>query len=387
MKTMDRLAAFFIFCSGCDERILKQAPTEFNKYVGIGATVFFTGLFAMMASGYALFTVFGNYFSAFVFALLWGLLIFNLDRYIVSSMKKKGSFFADWTMAMPRIILAVIISVVISKPLELKIFETEIFSEIVSMQQERRKQHEDLLNARFAADLKRIDGDILRYKTDLEALKQIKDKRVGEALSEADGTGGSKIRNMGPIYKAKQQAATLAEGEYSAGLAKFSPLLAEKETEKKKLIAQRDDELAKMQKVALTGFASRMEALDRVAQKSHAVFIAGIFIMLLFIAIETAPMFVKVIAERSPYDYLLDKIEHEVSLDHKEITSLRSLEVNQKLTFEQQTRHHRNQELIKAENELFTHAINSEMEELKNSARSLKDYLGRGSILKDAKNV
>jgi Domain of unknown function (DUF4407) len=384
---MDRLAAFFIFCSGCDERILKQAPTEFNKYVGIGATVFFTGLFAMVASGYALYTVFGNWFSSLLFAVLWGLLIFNLDRYIVSSMKKKGSFFADWTMAMPRIVLAVIISMVISKPLELKIFETEIYSEIVSMQQERRKQHEDLLNARFAADLKRIDGDILRYKSDLESLKKIKDTRVGEALSEADGTGGSKIRNMGPIYKAKQQAASLAEEEYAAGLTKYSPLLMEKETEKKKLLAQRDTELANMQKVALTGFASRMEALDRVAQKSYAVFIAGIFIMLLFIAIETAPMFVKVISERSPYDYLLDKIEHEVALDHKEITSLRSLEVNQKLHFEHQTRSHRNQELIKAENELFTHAINSEMEELKNSARSLKDYLSRGSILKDAKNI
>ena len=384
---MDRLAAFFIFCSGCDERILKQAPTEFNKYVGIGATVFFTGLFAMMASGYALYTVFGNLFTSILFSLLWGLLIFNLDRYIVSSMKKKGSFFADWTMALPRIILAIIISLVISKPLELKIFETEIYSEIVSMQQERRKQHEDLLNARFAADLTRIDGDITRYKSELNGLKDIKDKRVGEALSEADGTGGSKIRNMGPIYKAKQQAATLAESDYNTGVQKITPMLAEKEAEKKKLLALRDTELANMQKVALTGFASRMEALDRVAQKSHAVFIAGIFIMLLFIAIETAPMFVKVIADRSPYDYLLDKIEHEVALDHREITTLRSLEVNQKLNFENQTRSHRNQELIKAENELFSHAINSEMEELKNSARSLKDYLSRGSILKDAGNI
>ncbi|MBK7008015.1 MAG: DUF4407 domain-containing protein [Saprospiraceae bacterium] len=236
---MDRLAAFFIFCSGCDERILKQAPTEFNKYVGIGATVFFTGLFAMMASGYALYTVFGNLFTALLFSLLWGLLIFNLDRYIVSSMKKKGSFFADWTMALPRIVLAIIISLVISKPLELKIFETEIYSEIVSMQQERRKQHEDLLNARFAADLTRIDGDINRYKSELNGLKQIKDKRVGEALSEADGTGGSKIRNMGPIYKAKQQAATLAESDYTSGVQKITPMLAEKETEKETPRAER----------------------------------------------------------------------------------------------------------------------------------------------------
>lgn len=90
---MSRLSSFFLFCSGCDESILQKTPTEHNKYVGIGATVFFTGLFATVAAGYALYTVFGNLFSASIFAIMWGLLIFNLDRYIVSSMKKERQFY------------------------------------------------------------------------------------------------------------------------------------------------------------------------------------------------------------------------------------------------------------------------------------------------------
>ena len=317
---------------------------------------------------------------------MWGLLIFNLDRYIVSSMKKKDNFIADWSIALPRIVLAVIISMVISKPLELKIFETEIQSEIVSMQQERRKEHEDLLNARFKSELARLDGEINQYKTELAALKTGKDKRVAEALAEADGTGGSKIRNMGPIYKAKQQAALLAENEYNTKQAEYTPLLQQKETEKKNLLTQRDEALSKMQQVALTGFASRMEALSRVAAKSNAVYIAGIFIMLLFIAIETAPMFVKVISERSPYDFVLDKIENEFALDHKHVTTMRKMEVNHLLTLENETRSHRNETLIKAENEIFTHAIQGEMDEIKKSAHSLKDYLRRGKILRDTTN-
>ena len=383
---MSRLSSFFLFCSGCDESILQKTPTEHNKYVGIGATVFFTGLFATVAAGYALYTVFGNLFSASIFAIMWGLLIFNLDRYIVSSMKKKDNFIADWSIALPRIVLAVIISMVISKPLELKIFETEIQSEIVSMQQERRKEHEDLLNARFKSELARLDGEINQYKTELAALKTGKDKRVAEALAEADGTGGSKIRNMGPIYKAKQQAALLAENEYNTKQAEYTPLLVQKETEKKNLLTQRDEALSKMQQVALTGFASRMEALSRVAAKSNAVYIAGIFIMLLFIAIETAPMFVKVISERSPYDFVLDKIENEFALDHKHVTTMRKMEVNHLLTLENETRSHRNETLIKAENEIFTHAIQGEMDEIKKSAHSLKDYLRRGKILRDTTN-
>ncbi|HAT69734.1 MAG TPA: DUF4407 domain-containing protein, partial [Flavobacteriaceae bacterium] len=41
-------------------------------------------------SAYALYTVFDNYFAAIGFGLVWGLLIFNLDRYIVSTIKKTG---------------------------------------------------------------------------------------------------------------------------------------------------------------------------------------------------------------------------------------------------------------------------------------------------------
>src|SRR5688572_20220792 len=121
------LERFFIFCSGADPDILKDcSPGERNIYFGIGATVFFTALMAFIASGYALYTVFDSPFTALAFGLVWGLLIFILDRYIVSTIKKRGSMKSALGQATPRIVLAVIIAVVISKPLELKIFEKEI---------------------------------------------------------------------------------------------------------------------------------------------------------------------------------------------------------------------------------------------------------------------
>jgi len=81
---------FFWMCSGADTDILKTcSKAEQIKYAGIGGTVFFTALMASIASSYALFTVFDNYFTAIFFGLIWGLLIFNLDRFIVSTIKKK----------------------------------------------------------------------------------------------------------------------------------------------------------------------------------------------------------------------------------------------------------------------------------------------------------
>ena len=121
------LKQFFIICSGADTDILKKCSIgEQNKYAGIGATVFFTAVMATIAASYALYTVFDTLYSAIFFGLIWGLLIFNLDRYIVSTIKKRDNVIDEIIQASPRILLAVIIAIVISKPLELKIFEKEI---------------------------------------------------------------------------------------------------------------------------------------------------------------------------------------------------------------------------------------------------------------------
>lgn len=72
MKNMEQ---FFLYCSSIEAAILDKCPTDKNKYVGIGATIFFTGLMAFFSSGYALFTVFDSIWAAAAFGLVWGLMI------------------------------------------------------------------------------------------------------------------------------------------------------------------------------------------------------------------------------------------------------------------------------------------------------------------------
>ncbi len=111
------LKSFFLLCSGVDKNLLQGCSEgEQTKYVGIGATVFFTAVMAFIASAYALFTVFDSVYPALLFGVVWGLLIFNLDRFIVSTIRKRDSFLNELIQASPRIILAVIIAIVISKP-------------------------------------------------------------------------------------------------------------------------------------------------------------------------------------------------------------------------------------------------------------------------------
>ncbi|MGC4023481.1 MAG: DUF4407 domain-containing protein [Cyclobacteriaceae bacterium] len=146
---MKKITDFFLFASGADLQTLEQCPSEKSKYIGIGGTVFFTGLFAAMAAGYALYTVFDNYFISIALGLIWGIIIFNLDRFIVSSMRKEERVWRELLSALPRILLAIIISLVIAKPLELKIFSKEIEPELIVMEQQTYAAQEAQAKMRF----------------------------------------------------------------------------------------------------------------------------------------------------------------------------------------------------------------------------------------------
>jgi len=165
---MNKIKTFFWICSGVHIPLLKKCEVESSKYAGIGATIFFTGLFAAFAAGYALYTVFDNWWIAAMLGLVWGLMIFNLDRFIVSSMRKAGGFPSEARTAIPRIILAIIISIVIVKPLELKIFEKEILAELVIMEQQTYAAQEAGINARYQAQQLALDDEIALLKREID---------------------------------------------------------------------------------------------------------------------------------------------------------------------------------------------------------------------------
>jgi hypothetical protein len=92
------------WCAGADEYFLMKSPKQDRvKYAGIGGIVLCTGLLAAVSGGFAFHTIFGpkgdaiddsliastgHMIGVSVFAIVWGLIIFNLDRFIISSTGK-----------------------------------------------------------------------------------------------------------------------------------------------------------------------------------------------------------------------------------------------------------------------------------------------------------
>lgn len=317
--------------------------------MGIGATIFFTGVLAFFSSSYALYTVFDSYVMAVVFGLVWGLMIFNLDRYIVMSMKIQGKWWQNALVAFPRMVMAVLLAVVISKPLELKIFEKEIRAELVQMEQEVFKKQEDKVKDRYTAQIADLRNEITVLKADIALKTAYRDSLAQTAIQEADGTGGSRHKNLGPIYRAKKEAADHAQAELLALMAQNQPIIQQKEAAIQQLDSTAQSNIATLDRDRFDGLAARIDALSRLSSNSLAIFYASLFITFLFIAVETAPILVKLISPRSPYDYVLHQEEHVYQMDNLEKTTLLRNSVQNKLKYDTEIGVYRTEANIEAE--------------------------------------
>ena len=302
---MKKLKHFFWLCSGSQVDLLEKCPSDGSKYVGIGATIFFTGVFAAIASSFAIYTFTQNYYWSIGFGLFWGAMIFNLDRFIVSSMRKSDNRATELKMAAPRLILAILISIVIAKPLELKIFEKEINTELVLMNEQIRNEQIGGIRARFAQDRAFHELNIARWKQEIQQKEQKRDELRDLARQEADGTGGTRQRNAGPIYRIKKQNADQMQVELEQLKSDYSELISEAEASIAEINSSEQEAIQVLADPDYSGFAARLEALNRLTKSSSAIFLANWFIILLFIALETAPVLVKILSQRGPYDYLL----------------------------------------------------------------------------------
>lgn len=308
---MNSIKQFFWFCSGANIPLLKRCPTETSKFTGIGATVFFTGVLAALSGGYAFYTVFENSWWSLGFGLLWGTIIFNLDRFIVSTMKKsKKGKWQEFLMASPRILLAVMLAIVISKPLELKIFSKEIDRKLVLLEEDIYQREIASIDQRFMDQTQLLQAEINGLKAEIEDKRTQRNTLAEIARKEADGTGGSMQRNAGPIYQLKKADADKAQAELDASMLNNQPQIDRLQTELVNLNSQKANELAAIQRNPWDGMAAQLEALRQISLENRAIYLANLFIIALFIMLECSPVIVKILAQRGPYDELLEIREH-----------------------------------------------------------------------------
>jgi len=300
------LQRFFIFCSGADTDILKDCSSgENTKYAGIGATVFFTAVMATIAGSYALYTVFDSYFAAIFFGSVWGLLIFNLDRFIVSTIKKSDHFFDELIQASPRILLAIIIAIVISKPLEMKIFEKEINQVLLEEKNDMTLENKNQLALQFTPATIALTSEIATLKDEVLTKEASVNALYDTYITEAEGTAGTEKLGKGPVYKEKRDKHDVELTALQALKKTNAEKIAGLEAQVATIAADYQAKVAETQPIieGFDGLMARVTALNKLP------WLPSFFIFLLFLAIETSPIIAKLLSPKGSYDLKLAEQE------------------------------------------------------------------------------
>ena len=303
---------FLWWCSGAHQKLLKEFPSEHSKYSGLGGVLLATFILASLSAGYAIYTVFGSLFWTFAFAIIWGLVIFNFDRFLVSTMRKYGiSRRKQIWMAVPRIALALLIGVVIARPLEMKIFEKEINVKMTENLHKKIQLNDSLLAMEYKSQLQSTEEERQRLLGRKLAIEDTLHNLQTAYVQEADGTGGSRQRGIENITLLKQDAYNQAKIQFAPELILLDKSIRSQDSIllNAKTGMQEKRKQYEVAAISNMGFLERNKALSDLSSEEGSVFFASLLISLLIILIEIGPVLSKLIMPIGPYDIALAKEE------------------------------------------------------------------------------
>lgn len=380
------LNEFLWICAGANREVLRQCPTDYAKYAGTGGTILFTAIMAAISGGYAISFVFQDapLYVPFGFGIIWGLMIFNLDRFMVNTMYSDGKHTiskVEFLGGLPRIILAIFLGIVISTPIEIRIFQDKIKSQLIIDQgkvgddvrkahdllYQQRKDIEDQISTRNnqLTDLRagRLDGVSGRVGDKEKELKEAENR----LYNETNGDGITKKKGYGPAAKQLENQVNRLKGELAnlrleekqnnannqTYIRKRTVSVQNEIDEYNRRLVEVDKKIAEVEKEgsegqkALTGFCAQINALNEIASFSEnmSLFLARLFISLLFIAIEVIPTLFKMMVASGPYDDYLRAEMHRIRV----LSDKRISDLNDDVNTEVQISTTKNKERLEAE--------------------------------------
>ncbi|HEY4147405.1 MAG TPA: DUF4407 domain-containing protein [Chitinophagaceae bacterium] len=303
---------FLWWSAGAHQQLLKQYPSEHSKYAGLGGVILATFVLAAFSAGYAIYSVFGNIGWTLLFAVVWGLIIFNFDRFLVSTMRKYGvSKRKQLWMALPRLVLALLIGVTVARPLELKIFEKEIDTKVVQNVHKKILLNDSLLQLENKSQLQIAEAERSRLVARKLSLEDTLHRLQTAYVQEADGTGGSGRRGIEQLTRLKMGAFTAAQTQFAPELKKLDVDILAQDSIMNNARATLEDKRKQYEASAKNniGFLERNKALGDLSAEESSVFWTSTLLSLLIILIEIGPILSKLIMPVGPYDIALAKEE------------------------------------------------------------------------------
>ena len=358
-----RFGDYLALLGGGNTAILAQVPQERARFVQMAGVLLTTAAIAAISMMFALHDGVGSPLAiAVVGGLFWGAVILNLDRFLVLSMGVTRNRLQLAWMALPRLLLASVIALVISTPLVLRIFAPDINAQLAVLHQQKANQIAELaassapareanqVLAQINADQATLAGKLPNtvtspqlqnaqarvtklqdkvkqaYQAEIAARESWQCQLYGQTCNGASGVAGN-----GPIahadYNQYQQAVSVydsaaaelesaqaAENAAQARVAKTeSTLLAQLQTNAQSELPALQDQYLKLKREvqaqsalasaannADTGILAQLQALSEVSAQNASLKTAQVTVFVLFFLIEILPVTVKFLLNMGP---------------------------------------------------------------------------------------
>jgi hypothetical protein len=381
--------------AGSDEYTLNKGTySDQVKYASLGGIVVATGFMAALAGGYAFYTIFepkgvasemgtdiATALKSVVFGLIWGLIIFNIDRFIVAATGKGDGTekitASEFSNAIPRIIMGLVIAITISKPLEIRMFKSEIDIKLVEKQDELAQVFIKNKTVNINEYIKIEKDKIANLKTEIDKSDAKYFDLLEKFNKEMGGQAGA--RGYGPEAKK-------LEG------------LMERQNSDKTVIKDKNNKLILIAETKLVGYENKLKNIQIEAKESvkgldglleriklaHEVAGSLItwFITLLFVVIELTPIFFKMMLIKSPYDFMQDnvkdllKAEEGIQIKYNYYKDKEGQEKDLVINHKAKSMINEKMALIKAQTELSDYIIEKwKNEEMKKIDNNINDYI------------
>jgi hypothetical protein len=385
MRKFNQLRRLVLALSGADEEILGYVPSERTRFESLGWAILITSCMAMISMWFALSSALGiNGILAVPVAVFWGLVIMGIDRWLITSMPLEGN--RKFAMAVPRVLLAILLGTLISTPLVLRIFQSEINAQMAVMQQKsyssflsnqqssqvnqqvttyynELQQLETVINSKGAQtgntaadpELLAYNNQLTQLQTELSHWTTLKNQYYTAYICQLYGGAQCPKKGDGPAAKASYTSYQQASQEVTSYQGQISRVQSEiqqrdqflsstsKSSQQQRYqqaqnqlplvqgeyntAVQRRNQLQASfyaQNQAAHGILMRLEALSELSSGNFTVAAARFLLFLLFLVIECLPVTVKLLQKPGQYEAALSAAKKAEKRDYEKFFSTRS---------------------------------------------------------------
>jgi Domain of unknown function (DUF4407) len=362
---LQRIVALLARLGGADPSTLGKVPRARDAFAQMGLVLLVTSSLAVLSMAFALtHGVHLPWLVGLPLAVLWGAVILTIDRFLLTTMSAAGSLKRAAGMAVPRLLMAVVLSATVSTPLVLEVFRDDIRAELYTYHLEQsteqakkesqskeqlevnrlRKEiagHEAVLAghlpvAQTDPAIDQAESDRRTKQNRLDGLRNKKNAAY-EAWQCELGGAGSKCRNAtnrrgaGPLAAAKRQEYLEAVRQLEAAGSGLAAAEDRADELQAAADAERATALGTAQAVSVAalpalrerlavlieairrrgdegssvnandnGLLAQVRALDRVGARDPGLRVAHALVAALFFLIEILPVLAKLLLAAGP---------------------------------------------------------------------------------------